>query len=39
MDNFHQFDFDNVKILATEKNYRKRITKEMHFNKKNDRAQ
>ena len=27
MDNFHRFDFENVKILATEKNLRKRITK------------
>ena len=34
IDNSHRFDFDNVKILATEKNLKKRITKEILFIKK-----
>ena len=29
MEFLHQFDYDNVKIVCNEKNYKKRLTKEM----------
>ena len=35
LDNSHRFNFEKTKILAREKNYKKRITKEMLFINKN----
>ena len=38
LDNFHLFNYKKICILANEKNYQKKITKEMLFINKNQNA-